>query len=121
MSQRVQGGWTPNPDVRGQHQASQMTKKVLVTIALGGALAIIAAGSATSSLTTTSADVQAEVPSTTTTSTTTTTTTTSGGGGSVLPPCSNLSDDDGDGLVDLSDPGCSSPVDDSEYNAPTSG
>jgi Transglycosylase SLT domain len=98
-----------------------MTKKVLVTIALGGALAIIAAGSATSSLTTTSAGVQVEVPSTTTTTTTTTSTTTSGGGGGVLPPCSNLSDDDGDGLVDLSDPGCSSPVDDSEYNAPTSG
>ena len=94
-----------------------MTKKLLVTIALGGALAIIAAGSATSSLTTTSADVQVEVPSTTTTSGATTT---SGGGGSVLPPCSNLSDDDGDGLVDLSDPGCSSPLDDSEYNAPTS-
>src|SRR5512132_1793060 len=99
-----------------------MTKKLLVIIALGGALAIVAAGSATS-LTTTSGDVQVQVPSTTTTSTTTTsaTTTSGGSGGSVLPQCSNLSDDDGDGLVDLSDPGCSSPLGDSEYNAPTSG
>ena len=103
-----------------------MTKKLLLTIALGGALAIIAAGSATS-LTTTSGDVQVQVPDTTTASTTTSTTTAStttasgGSGGSVLPPCSNLSDDDGDGLVDLSDPGCSSALDDSEYNAPTSG
>ena len=34
----------------------------------------------------------------------------------VLPACSNLRDDDGDGLVDLGDSGCSSPVDGDESN-----
>ena len=42
-------------------------------------------------------------------------------GGSDLPPvqapaCSNLKDDDGDGAVDLSDPGCSGPLDTDESN-----
>jgi hypothetical protein len=88
-----------------------MTKKLLVIIALGGALAIAAAGSA-SSLSVGSGDLTVTVPGT------------DGGGsggGEVLPVCSNLSDDDGDGLVDLADPGCSSPVDGDEYNAPTGG
>jgi hypothetical protein len=80
-----------------------MTKKLLVIIALGAALAIIAAGTATS-ITLGAGDVQVTVP-------------TQG----VLPQCGDLSDNDGDGLVDMSDPGCSSPTDDSEYNAPTSG
>jgi murein DD-endopeptidase MepM/ murein hydrolase activator NlpD len=35
----------------------------------------------------------------------------------VLPQCSNLADDDGDGLKDLADPGCSGPLDNSEVNA----
>jgi Transglycosylase SLT domain len=78
-----------------------MTRKVLVTIALGAALAIIAAGTATSL----------------TVGTTQVTSPTDG----ALPQCSNVSDDDGDGLVDLADPGCSGPLDTSEYNAPTSG
>ena len=78
-----------------------MTRKLLVTIALGAALAIIAAGTATS-LTVGNATVN--TPTT-----------------QALPACSNLSDDDGDGLVDMSDPGCSSPLDTSEYNAPTTG
>jgi murein DD-endopeptidase MepM/ murein hydrolase activator NlpD len=34
-----------------------------------------------------------------------------------LPQCANLADDDGDGLKDLADPGCSGPVDNSEVNA----
>ena len=33
------------------------------------------------------------------------------------PACSNGRDDDGDGLVDLKDPGCSSPQDDDERNS----
>jgi Transglycosylase SLT domain/Peptidase family M23 len=78
-----------------------MTKKVLLIIALGAALAIVAAGTATSI---TVGNVQVN-------------STTDG----VLPACSNLNDDDGDGLVDLGDPGCSGPLDTSEYNAPTSG
>jgi hypothetical protein len=78
-----------------------MTRKLLVIIALGAALAIVAAGTATSI---TVGNVQVNSPTDV-----------------VLPACSNLSDDDGDGLVDLADPGCSSPLDTSEYNAPTSG
>jgi Transglycosylase SLT domain len=35
----------------------------------------------------------------------------------VLPQCANLGDDDGDGLKDLADPGCSGPLDNSEVNA----
>src|SRR3954454_19138208 len=94
-----------------------MKKKLLVTIALGGALAIIAAGSA-SSLSVGAGDLTVTVPGTDGGA---------GGGGSggrgggVLAVCSNLSDDDGDGLTDLADPGCSGPLDDSEYNAPTGG
>src|SRR3954449_2650835 len=78
-----------------------MTRKLLVIIALGAALAIVGAGTATSL---TVGGVQVNSPT-----------------DGVLPACSNLSDDDGDGLVDLADPGCSSALDTSEYNAPTSG
>jgi hypothetical protein len=77
-----------------------MTRKLLVTIALGAALAIIAAGTATS---VTVGGAQVNTPT-----------------AGALPQCSNLRDDDGDGLVDLADPGCSGPLDTSEYNAPTS-
>jgi Transglycosylase SLT domain len=49
-----------------------------------------------------------------------------GGGGvnlpgielNVSPACSNGADDDGDGLVDSGDPGCSGPTDSDEYNPP---
>ncbi|MGH2983811.1 MAG: lytic murein transglycosylase [Solirubrobacterales bacterium] len=78
-----------------------MTKKLLFIIALGSTLAVIAAGSATS---VTVGEVQVDVPT-----------------DGALPQCSNLNDDDGDGLVDLGDPGCSDPLDTSEYNAPTGG
>ncbi len=78
-----------------------MTRKLLVIIALGAALAIVGAGTATSL---TVGGVQVNSPT-----------------DGVLPACANLNDDDGDGLVDLGDPGCSGPLDTSEYNAPTSG
>jgi hypothetical protein len=78
-----------------------MTRKLLVIIALGAALAIIGAGTATSI---TVGGVQVNSPT-----------------DGVLPQCANLNDDDGDGLVDLGDPGCSGPLDTDEYNAPTSG
>ena len=78
-----------------------MTKKLLVIIALGATLAIVGAGTATS-LTVGGAQVNSPTDG-------------------VLPACANLNDDDGDGLVDLADPGCSSALDTSEYNAPTSG
>jgi Transglycosylase SLT domain len=38
--------------------------------------------------------------------------------GGALPACANTADDDGDGAVDLADPGCSGPTDGDEYNAP---
>jgi Transglycosylase SLT domain len=75
-----------------------MTRKLLLTIALGAGLAIVAAGTSTSS----SLNLASPSPG-------------------PLPACSDLVDNDGDGLVDMADPGCSSPVDTSEYNAPSSG
>jgi len=83
-----------------------MRKKLLVIIALGVALAIIAAGSA-SSLSVGAGDLTVTAPGT--------------GGGNALPPCADLSDNDGDGAIDLADPGCSGPADTDEYNAPTGG
>src|SRR2546423_11352596 len=38
---------------------------------------------------------------------------------SSLPACSNGSDDDGDGLVDMADPGCSGPLDNDESDPTT--
>src|SRR5262245_16739222 len=81
-----------------------MTRKLLIIIALGATLAIIAAGKAISG-TVGVGNVTVTAPGTE----------------QVLPQCSNLADDDGDGLTDLADPGCSGPTDGSEYNAPTSG
>src|SRR5918996_4853467 len=83
-----------------------MRKKLLLITALGGSLAIIGAGSA-SSLQVGAGDLTVTVPGT--------------GGGNVLPQCVDLSDNDGDGAVDLADPGCSGPLDTDEYNAPTDG
>ncbi len=76
-----------------------MTKKLLIIIALGSTLAVIAAGTATS----TGEDpaVTVETPP-----------------ADPPPECADLTDNDGDGLVDLGDPGCSSAVDTSEYDAP---
>jgi hypothetical protein len=81
-----------------------MTKKLLLIIVLGVTLAIVAAGSAISG-TVGVGGATVSVPGTET----------------VLPECSNLSDDDGDGLVDMNDPGCTNPLDTSEYNPPTTG
>jgi hypothetical protein len=77
-----------------------MRKKLLLTISLGTALAIVVAGTATS-VTAGVGGVNVTVPT-----------------GGALPECSDLSDNDGDGSVDLGDPGCSGPVDTSEYNPP---
>ena len=78
-----------------------MTKRLLLTLSLGAALAIIAAGTATS---VTVGGVQVDAPT-----------------DGVLPQCANLNDDDGDGLVDLADPDCTDPLDTSEFNDPPSG
>jgi len=81
-----------------------MRKKLLVIIALGSALAIVAAGSA-SSVSVGAGDVTATLPGT--------------GDGTVVAQCSDLADNDQDGLADLQDPGCSSPADDDESDDPT--
>src|SRR5688572_11404780 len=80
-----------------------MTRKLLLTIALGATLAIVAAGSATS-LQVQVGDIKVDVPTT-----------------GILPACADLSDNDGDGLYDLGDPGCSGALDSDEYNAPSGG
>src|SRR5262245_59115763 len=78
-----------------------MTKRLLLTVSLGAALAIIAAGTATS---VTVGELQVDAPT-----------------DGVLPQCANLNDDDADGLVDLDDPGCSGPLDTTEDTVPTAG
>jgi murein DD-endopeptidase MepM/ murein hydrolase activator NlpD len=75
-----------------------MTRKLLITFALGTALAIAATGTATS---VTAGGVSVTVPD-----------------GGVLPQCSDLTDNDADGLIDLQDPGCTGPLDNDEYNPP---
>src|SRR5262245_24906715 len=77
-----------------------MTRKLLLTIALGAALAVAAAGTA-SSVGVGSTTIQVQVPA-----------------AGNLPQCSDLSDNDGDGLVDLQDPGCIGPLDNNEYTPP---
>lgn len=78
-----------------------MTKKLLLTIALGSMLAVLAAGTATSVTADLGGGVNVNVPQT-----------------GVLPQCADTHDNDGDGSVDMLDPGCSGPLDSNEYNAP---
>src|SRR3954453_12834196 len=89
----------------------RMGRKLLLILALGVLGAVIAAGAGVASgglLDTSKTGVSVNLP-----------------GGQDLPPvkalpaCSNTQDDDGDGLVDMTDPGCSGPLDSDEYNAPT--
>jgi hypothetical protein len=84
-----------------------MGRKLLLILALGVLSAVVSAGTGIAS---------GGVPDT---STTGVSTNLPGGQNLPLPACSNTRDDDSDGLVDLADPGCSGPVDDDEYNAPT--
>jgi hypothetical protein len=81
-----------------------MTKKLLLTIALGSALAVIAAGTATSVTVDLGSGVKVDVPT-----------------GGALPACADLGDNDGDGKTDLADPGCSGPLDTTESDAPAQG
>jgi Transglycosylase SLT domain len=82
-----------------------MRKKLLVIIALGVTLAIVAAGTA-SSVSLGAGDLTSTVPGDGTTT--------------VLPQCADLTDNDGDGRTDLRDAGCSSPLDDNESDDPPS-
>ena len=82
-----------------------MRNRLVITMVLGTLLAVLAAGAVGAQ----STGVSVDLP---------------GGGnidpGQALPACSNLSDDDGDGAVDLGDPGCANPLDGDETNsAPT--
>jgi hypothetical protein len=85
-----------------------MTRKLLLIIALGATFAIIAAGTAISG-TVNVGQIQVNVPGGGTTTT------------QVLPQCADLTDNDGDGLVDLSDPDCSGPLDTTESGSSGSG
>jgi len=83
--------------------------RFLITLALGVLLAVMAAGAVSAQVGVNGGEVSVDVP----------------GGGAVtqqvLPACANLADDDGDGAVDMGDPGCSDPTDTDESNpvAPT--
>ncbi|MFN2612877.1 MAG: lytic murein transglycosylase [Solirubrobacterales bacterium] len=76
-----------------------MKKTITLAIALGITLAVVAAGTASS--VTLGGGLTVNVPT-----------------GGVLPVCADLADNDGDGLVDLNDPGCSGPLDADETNPP---
>ncbi len=78
-----------------------MTKRLLLTIALGSTVAVIAAGAAGSATVDLGGGAKVQVPT-----------------GGALPACADLSDNDGDGRTDLADTGCSGPLDQDEYNPP---
>src|SRR5262245_1082837 len=75
-----------------------MTRKLLLTIALGTSLAVIAAGTATSVTIDLGNGTKVQVPT-----------------DSSLPQCTDLTDNDGDGARDLADRDCSGPLDPSEF------
>src|SRR3954471_12154387 len=90
-----------------------MGRKLLLIVALGVLGAIVAASSGIASgglLDSSKTGVSVNLP-----------------GGQNLPPvnalpaCSNGTDDDGDGLVDMADPGCSGPLDSDESDTGTTG
>jgi murein DD-endopeptidase MepM/ murein hydrolase activator NlpD len=78
-----------------------MTKRLLLTIALGTAVAVIAAGGAVSATVDLGGGTKVQIPT-----------------GGALPQCADLNDNDGDGKTDLADPGCTGPLDRDEYNPP---
>ena len=81
-----------------------MRRTLTLAIALGTALAVIAAGTASSITVDLGGGLSVNVPT-----------------GGVLPVCSDLDDNDGDGAIDLNDPGCSGPLDTSEVNVAQGG
>ena len=78
-----------------------MTKRLLLTIALGSTVAVIAAGAAGSATVDLGGGAKVQVPT-----------------GGALPACADLTDNDGDGKIDLADIGCEGPLDRDEYNPP---
>ncbi|MSO42217.1 MAG: hypothetical protein EXQ70_10065 [Solirubrobacterales bacterium] len=81
-----------------------MRKKLLLTIALGITIAVVAAGTATSLSFNISQGVKVQVPD-----------------GGELPACADLEDNDADARIDLVDPDCSGPLDTEEATTPASG
>ncbi len=81
-----------------------MRRTLTLAIALGTALAVIAAGTASSITVDLGGGLTIKVPT-----------------GGLLPVCSDLDDNDGDGLYDLNDPGCSGPLDTTEETASQGG
>ena len=81
-----------------------MRNRLVISLALGVLVAVFAAGVVGAQ--STAKGVSVDLPGGSTVST-----------DQVLPACSNLRDDDGDGLVDLGDAGCSNPLDGDETNA----
>jgi hypothetical protein len=78
-----------------------MTKRLLLTIALGAALAILGAGTAASVDPGGSQTVPVQTPP-----------------AAPLPECSDLTDNDLDGLIDEDDAECTGPLDTTEYDPP---
>ena len=78
-----------------------MTKRLLLTIALGSTVAVIAAGAAGSAPIDLGGGAKVQVPT-----------------GGVLPACADLEDNDADGKTDLADVGCEGPLDRDEFNPP---
>jgi hypothetical protein len=86
-----------------------MRNRLVIALALGVLTAVLAAG-AVSAQVDGPGGITVDVPGAA-----------GGAAGAVtetLPACSNTTDDDGDGLADLADPGCSGPTDGDEYDAP---
>jgi hypothetical protein len=81
-----------------------MKRTLTLAIALGTTLAVVAAGTASSVTVGLGDGLQVHVPT-----------------ASALPACADLADNDGDGVVDLLDPGCAGPLDNDETNTPGGG
>ncbi len=81
-----------------------MRRKLLLTIALGTAIAVVAAGTAASLTVNLGNGVKVQVPN-----------------GGAVPACADLEDNDQDGKTDLADPDCSGPLDTDEAPAPKGG
>jgi hypothetical protein len=90
----------------GKNQAGfngEMRNRLLITLALGVLGAVLVAGVVSAQVNLGTGDVSVDVPDVN------------------LPVCSNGKDDDGDGLVDLADPGCAgNPTGSSEVDPPSS-
>ncbi len=82
-----------------------MRNRLVISIALGVLAAVLAVGTV-GAQSLRNGDVSVDLPSGTTTDT------------ASLAACSNGLDDDGDGIVDLDDPGCDNPQDVDEVDAP---